>query len=102
MLNSDEMDIADLFHDPADASMMDPMSKNAMMDALVAAGVDEHKAEEAAKSLCSLQPNANFMGIYGRSISDYAAAHCRNLNIEGLGAFDLRTLKDDGQPWEFT
>ena len=50
MLNSDEMEIADLFLDSPDASMMDPVSENAMMDALVAAGVDEPDAEKASKS----------------------------------------------------
>ena len=26
----------------------------------------------------------------------------RNLNLIGLRAFDLRTAKPDGEPWEFT
>ena len=31
-----------------------------------------------------------------------ANSSCRNLNVEGLDAFDLRTVKENGQPWDFT
>ena len=55
----DHMDIADLFHDPENASMMDPMSVTAMMDALVAACANRDKAQFAAKSICSIQPDPN-------------------------------------------
>ena len=73
-----------------------------MVDALRCAGVIETYASDAAHRLCSMQPPVNFMEIYGRSISDSAGAHRRDLNVQGLGAFDLRTLKKDGTPWNFT
>ena len=42
------------------------------------------------------------MELYGRSISEYANMHRRDLNVTGLGTLDFRTLKEDGQPWDFT
>ena len=102
--NSDEMEVAELFFDSDDGEMMDPIAEadeNAMVDALRIAGVQEAKATEFAKYVCSMRPPSTFMEIYGRSISDYAGAHRRNLNVSGLGALDLRTLKPDGQTWNF-
>ena len=46
--------------------------------------------------------SCELFGVYGKSISDYAGAHKRNSNVQRLGAFDLRTLKSDGTPWNFT
>ena len=95
---SDKMDLANRFQNPSDAQMIEPTCDPAMMDALIAAGVEQSKAHDAAAGLCSLHPNSNLMEIYGRSISDYATTHRRNLNIDGVGAFNLRTTKDDCQP----
>ena len=40
--------------------------------------------------------------FYGAGRITYAAhARRRALNIQGLGAFDLRTLRPDGEPWDF-
>ena len=43
------------------------------------------------------------MELYGRgAVVDMANARARSLNIEGLDALDLRTLKPDGSAWDFT
>ena len=98
----DEMEVADLFWDGEDAEMMDPISENSMVDALLGAGANTSDAQNTARRICSVQPPTEFMEIYGRSISDYAGMHRRNLNVCSLGALDLRTLKDNGEPWDFT
>ena len=42
------------------------------------------------------------MEIYGRdSLVDAANDRLRNLNLQGLQALDLRTLKPDGSHWDF-
>ena len=98
-----EMEVADLFMDDHDAAMDTQAPESAMIDALRGAGVIETYATAAAHRLCSLQPPVSFMEIYGRSISDYAGAHRRDLNVQGLGAFDLRTTSTPrfgkSQPW---
>ena len=96
------MDIADLFWDGDDADMMDPIPEDAMVEALLDAGANTSDAAGNARRICSVHPHTNFMRIYGRSISDYAGMHRHYLNIRSLGALDLRTLKEDGQPWDFT
>ena len=41
--------------------------------------------------------------VYGTgSIVEAANGALRNLNIDGLDAFDLRTEKANGQPWDFS
>ena len=100
--DDDEMGIAELFWDGEDADMMDPISENSMVEALLDAGANTSDAKENAQRICSVQPPTNVMEIYGRSISDYAGMHRRDLNVRSLGALDLRTLKEDGQPWDFT
>ena len=43
------------------------------------------------------------MEIYGRGgIMNEANGHRRNLNVKGLGALDIRTLKPHGDYWDFT
>ena len=42
------------------------------------------------------------MEVYGRgAIVDMANARARSLNIDGLDALDIRTLKHDGTAWDF-
>ena len=44
----------------------------------------------------------SFVEVYGRGhIVDAAHGLRRNLHIQGLHALDIRTLKPDGQPWDF-
>ena len=98
-----EMDVADLFFDSGDADMADAAgpTESDMIDALTVAGVRPDKAAEFVHSICSVSSPATFMELYGRSISDHADANRRNLNVEGLGALDLRTLKPNGEAWNF-
>jgi site-specific DNA-cytosine methylase len=45
---------------------------------------------------------ATFVEMYGGgSICEEAEKSKRSLNLDGLNAFDLRTLKPDGTPWNF-
>ena len=44
-----------------------------------------------------------FVEAYGTGrIVEHANNVLRNLNIKGLAAFDLRTSKEDGTPWDFS
>ena len=46
--------------------------------------------------------NPHFVEVYGiGNIMKLAGGNARNLNIEGIGALDLRTKKPDGTPWNF-
>ena len=72
---------------------------------LVAHGV-EHL--DAQRYVCSLvkgkSPNepATFFEMYGQGGLSRAARHNPDLNVRGLEVMDLRTLRPDGQPWDFT
>ena len=47
-------------------------------------------------------PDATLLEVYGEgSFCKEAETSRRNLNLKGLGALDLRTLKPDGTPWNF-
>ena len=93
-------DVADMFGDFDDSLMDDPDAS--MVEALRMAGVDEEKAQACAHSMMSLTPPSTFVEVYGSSIFDHNLMSRRNLNIEGLHSFDLRSLKPDGNPWNFT
>ena len=43
-----------------------------------------------------------FFEVYGQGGQQGAALHNPGLNVGGLEVLDLRTLKPDGTPWEFT
>ena len=51
--------------------------------------------------MCQHEPTSSFIEVYGRSIRDQSLVTRRDFNIQGLDAFDLRTLKPNGQPWNF-
>ena len=78
----------------------------AMMDVLQTLGVDVEdatrfcsKAVRAAKCLS----DPSFIEAYGTGrIVESANGFLRNLNIKGLAAFDLRTRKENGTPWDFS
>ena len=100
-----EEDVADLFA-PDDEDM--PRAEvavddtDAMIDSLRMAGVDRTTAISTAQAMYGVrhtQATPSVMEMYGRSIHDLIRR--RNLNIEGLGALDLRTVKADGNPWNF-
>ena len=72
-----------------------------MTKALINAGVDRELASKKSNDI--LNPSsATFMEIYGRgNIVRVANESRRDLNVEGLGAFDIRTTKADGSHWDF-
>ena len=92
--NDDDMVIADL------------VQENEMMDALINAGVKKGTANGFVAALYKEIENkkkpVTFLEVYGRgAICGEALKRRRNLNIEGLGALDLRTHKPDGSTWNF-
>ena len=46
-------------------------------------------------------PTQTFIEVYERSIRDQSLVTRRNLDIKVLDAMDLRTIKPDGDPWNF-
>ena len=76
------------------------VDQNAMVNALLVAGVKPAHATEVASSMYSVR--SSFIEVYGKSIRDQLLVTRRNLNIDGLNALDLRTLKPNGEPWDFT
>ena len=94
-----EADIADLFCDSPDSNMDDPDAT--MEGALLMAGVSKAKAKGVARAMLQGSPPSSFVEVYGKSIYDYSLMSRRNLNVEGLRSFDIRSLKPDGTPWDF-
>ena len=78
----------------------------ALMDILQTLGVEAEEANRFSSRIMRItsQPlNPSFVEMYGCGNIVHAANHIlRNLNIDGLCAFDLRTLKPGGDPWDFS
>ena len=78
----------------------------AIMDILQTLGVEAEEANRFSARVMriSSQPlNPTFVEVYGCGNIVHAANHVlRNLNVEGLCAFDLRTAKSSGDPWDFS
>ena len=73
-----------------------------MIKALIEAGVDEKRARAQTKT-CTHNDETLFMDICGRgAISSEANGHRQSLNVKGLGALDIHTLKPNGDEWDFT
>ena len=96
--NKDENDVADIV-----MNNNDDAAEEAMVESLRVAGMSQVDAKTISGKMFAFesQEPATFMEVYGRSIFDQAHIQRRNLNIKGLGALDFRTLKPDGQPWNF-
>ena len=70
---------------------------------LMALGVSVSHARDSVSSTKSTRAAATFAEVYGGgAIVECANKARRNLNLKGLRALDLRTMKDDGTPWNFT
>ena len=97
----DEDQVADMFGDfDGDEDM--ETGADSMVNALILAGANDTAAHDATGPMFATNaPTATFTEVYGRSISDYNALHRRKLNIKGLDALDLRTVKANGEPWNF-
>ena len=103
----DEDDVADLFgdfdHNAPNASGSGDINpwrprdeREHVIETLMSAGCGRDEAVSSVNSMM-LPTEATFMELYGRGgITADANATRRNLNVKGLGAFDLRTLKPDG------
>ena len=92
-LDEDEDAVADLFVDSDD--------EDKVINALVQNGVQPDVAKKKARDI--VNPNqATFVEMYGRggTVREANTAR-RDLNVKGLAAFDIRTSKPDGNPWDF-
>ena len=86
-----------------DSPAQDADGDEAMLDYLMSLGVTKVTASATINSMRSERPPATFMEIYGGgAIKDCANKTRRDLNVKGLNALDLRTMKPDGQPWNFS
>ena len=89
---------ADLLGD--DDVEMDHDGDATMMHVLRHIGVAHQTAANFVASVAN--PLSTFMEIYGRGgLVEEANRQRRSLNVEGLGAFDLRTTRPDGKHWDF-
>ena len=71
-------------------------AETSMIDSLKVAGVMPKQARKKARRI--MQPT--FIEAYGKTIADFTKAR-RNLNVKGLSSLDFRTLKANGNPWDF-
>ena len=75
-----------------------------LIDALMLAGVRKEHAQGYAASVMKLEKNApTVVEVYGRGgiVSASNGPH-KSLNIKGLDALDLTTLKKSGDYWDFS
>ena len=72
-----------------------------LIDSLTLSGVNPSFANAKVNDIVSPDV-ATFLELYGRgSICREANQSRRDLNVQGLGALDLRTSKPDGSNWDF-
>ena len=75
---------------------------DAMMSALTAAGVSAEAASNFVHRIMGNENATTFMEMYRQgSLVAKANKQRPSLNVDGLRAFDLRTNKPDGFPWNF-
>ena len=80
----------------------DPVSSEAMVDALIGAGTSPDAAKLFTMAIVNKDVASTFIEVYGRgAIAAEANGPRRALNIEGLAALDLRTFKPNGEAWNF-
>ena len=92
-------------HDPSDDDgvdlFFDGHDKDEMHDGLFLAGVYPEEAKIVAASIVASAKPTTFFEVFGRrSIVQEAARARRSLNLQGFRAMDLRTMRDDGTPWD--
>ena len=87
-------------HGPYDLN--DVIPAEVMTDALICAGTDPDAARLFTCAIIQNEFPSSFMEIYGRGeIMKNANGPRRALNVQGLGALDLRTFKPNGETWNF-
>ena len=75
---------------------------------LVGHGVSEVDAQRFICSVVKAHQGAEprkavgFFEVYGQGGLTRAARRYRGLHVQGLQVMDLRTVKPDGEPWDFT
>ena len=85
-----EEDIADLF-------MPEEADEDAMVTALLLAGVEDAEAKMYAARMVGSVKAETFYEVYGRgAIVQEAMKSRRDLNLKGLHAMELRTKNADG------
>ena len=73
------------------------------LDTLMSLGVTEATARGRISAMRSTRAAATFAEVYGGgAIVDCANKARRDLNLKGLRSLDLRTLRSDGRPWDFS
>ena len=99
MLDADVLE--EMFADP-NMDMDSSEVSNHMVDAFTLAGADTSKAKIHVKSILNFMKKSKpttFVEVFGGgSICDEANGPRRNLNLVGLNALDLRTVKPNGSP----
>ena len=75
-----------------------------MVTALRAAGADTVTAIHTGQAMYGMKgkssgPQPSLIEAYGTAVHQHISR--RNLNVRGLDAFDLRTAKANGEPWNF-
>ena len=105
-------DTTNFFEEVNDDVMADNVAESedhemiALMDILQTLGVEPAEANRFSSRIMrvSNQPiNPTFVEMYGCGNIVNAANHIlRDLNVSGLQAFDLRTARPDGKPWDFS
>ena len=122
-VQENEDDIAEVFGDFGDDDMAhdDPMAADdrensheevgadqdhemiAMMDVLQTLGVEVEAACRFSSDVIKTAQRPSLVEAYGTgNIIDMANTKLRNLNIDGLCAFDLRVAKPNGSKWDFS
>ena len=92
-LVADDEDLSHLMDDDVVADDHPVM----VIQALMAAGASRRDAVYKVSQMTT------FHEVYGRGfICEQANLERRNLNVRGLRVFDLRVLRPDGAPWDFT
>ena len=92
--------------DPVDDDDSGDHEMVALMDILQTLGVGPEEANRFSAKIMRISAqtlNPTFVEMYGCGNIVHAANHVlRNLNIDGLCAFDLRTAKPSGRAWDFS
>ena len=90
---------AEVDNDPIHA---DDFEMPAMLDVLQTLGVDVNVANKWCVDVIHTARKPTFIEAYGTGNKvDLANGKLRNLNVDGLDAFDLRTKKKHGDVWDF-
>ena len=102
MMGHMEEEMDDLLGDAMEEDVMNE-DMVALIDVMQTLGVEPVCAVRCATNVApNKRSPATVTEAYGQGrIVDMANARARSLNVKGLDAMDLRTLKPDGSPWNF-